>query len=326
MDKISFLFFVALTFLSISCNSVVEEKEEALDSTVVQGNLIILHDDVLESMVKDLAKQFEEQYPHVKVINEAGGSRKFAQEIINHRKSCDILISSDYKLIQNMLIPAYAKWLMKFANDEIVIAYGAKSKFADSLRTDNWFRILLSKQVQFGRTDPDFAPVGYRSVLCIKLAEKYYGEEGIRDQLLFKDKKFIKPSESQLITMLRKNMIDYFFTYKSTAEQKHLKYVLLPDQINLKSKDYSAYYSMAKMKVSGREPGEYIVHQGAPIRFGICPMIRSTNLLATEAFLSFMIERIKSSKILTKNNIQNTDTLEFVPIDSVPEFLIEETE
>jgi len=132
-------------------------------------------------------------------------------------------------------MPRQAKWFMEFGNDELVIAFTNQSKFADSINSENWYRILLSRDVKFGRTDPDNAPIGYRAVLCIKLAEKFYGEEGIKDQLLFKDKKFIKPNEKEVVSMLQKNKVDFIFTYKSLAVHKSLRYISLPNQINLKS-------------------------------------------------------------------------------------------
>jgi len=317
MSKFFPFLFVALIFLAFSCSSVTDSKSEILDSNIVQGDLIIFHDEVMGSSVKDLARLFEKEYPHVKVVAMSGGSRKFSQEIMNRNNNCDIFISSDFRVIKNMLMPNKAKWFLEFANNELVIAYTDKSNFADSISSDNWYRILLSDKVHFGRCDPDYAPIGYRTVLGIKLAERFYGQEGIKDRLLFKDKEFIKPTETMVISMLQKQEIDFMFTYKSIAMQQQLKYIELPEQINLKSKSFESYYSMVSMKVSGRGPGEYIVHHGAPIRFGLCQILGSTNPKAAEAFLVFFIHKNRGIDVFRKNKIQNQDSLVYTPFDSV---------
>jgi molybdate/tungstate transport system substrate-binding protein len=324
MRKIFPFLFVILIFFAFSCNTAVDSKEEILDSNIVQGSLIVFHDELMDSAVKDLARLFEEEYPHVKVVDKSGGSRKYSQKIVNHNKDCDIFISSDFKVIKNMLMPTKAKWFLEFANDELVIAYTSHSSYADSISSENWYRILLSNKVHFGRCDPDNAPIGYRTVLCIKLAEKYYGQEGIKDQLLFKDKKFIKASEMEVISKLQKQKIDYLFTYKSVAIEKQLKFIELPEQISLKSKAYESYYAMVSMKVSANNPGEYIIQHGAPIRFGLCQINDSPNPNAAEAFLRFFMQKNHGIEVFQKNGIENQDSLMFVPLDSVSVDLREE--
>ncbi|RLD67630.1 MAG: hypothetical protein DRI84_01905 [Bacteroidetes bacterium] len=316
MRNYFYIIFSGLIFLSFGCNNDTNIKKEALDSTVVQGNLMILSDEVMDVTVKEIARQFEKEYPHIKLITESGGSRKMALKIADDKKRCDIFISSDYQVISNLLHPKNTKWILKFATNEIVIAFTDKSPYSDSISTNNWYRVLLSEDVKYGRVDPDYAPIGYRAAICIKLAEKYYGEFGIKDLLLFKDKEYIHSSEKEAISNLENNTIDYLFTYKSTAEQKHLKYILLPDQINLGSSDYSSYYAMSNLKVSDKNPGKYIVHTGNLIRFGLCSMSNTSNPRATEAFIDFFINTNQGLKIIQESKLHLIEPLELTPKDS----------
>ena len=106
---------------------------------------------------------------------------------------------------------------------------------SDQINSDNWYEILLNKNVAFGRSDPNADPCGYRSVLTMKLAEKYYKKVGLAAEMLKKDHKYIRPKEVDLIALLEAGEMDYFFIYRSVAEQHKMKYVILPDEINLKT-------------------------------------------------------------------------------------------
>ena len=48
----------------------------------------------------------------------------------------------------------------------------------------NWHEILSSKDVIYARSDPDADPGGYRTVLTFKLAEKYFGINGLADKVI----------------------------------------------------------------------------------------------------------------------------------------------
>ena len=52
-------------------------------------------------------------------------------------------------------------------------------------------------------------------------------------------------------------------------EQHRLKSVLLPDAINLKRPELAKDYAKARVKVTGKTPGTFIVKQGTPMVYGL---------------------------------------------------------
>ena len=89
---------------------------------------------------------------------ESAGSVESARKITDLNKPCDIMASADYKVIDNMLIPKFAGWNIKFVSNEMCIVYSEKSRYAGQINAKNWFDILLKKDVAFGRADPNTDP------------------------------------------------------------------------------------------------------------------------------------------------------------------------
>ena len=297
------IFMTGLILIAFSCNNITEKEMSTIDSTAIQGDLIVFYSGSMTYPMKEIISEFENEYPHVSILSEVSGSRTAARKVSDLGKKCDVLISSDYQVINSLLIPSFAKWYIEFASNEMVIAFSDKSRKSELINQENWYRILLDEDVRFGRADPDSDPCGYRSVICIKLAERFYGEDGIKDKLLFKDKKQIRPKDTDLIASMDAQEIDYMFIYKSVALQFGFHFIELPNQINLQSSEHASYYSMASMKVSGKTPGNYIVRQGDPIRYALTIVNNAPNPRAAEAFLRFFINRDQGLKILIKNNV-----------------------
>ena len=145
----------------------------------LSGDLIIFHAGSLSVPMKEVAAAFNKLYPDVKILLESAGSVASARKITDLNRPCDILASADYAVIDNMLIPKYADWNIKFVSNELSIVYHDKSRYADKINSKNWFDILMKQDVAFGRADPNADPCGYRSVLTLQLAEKYYKKPGI---------------------------------------------------------------------------------------------------------------------------------------------------
>jgi len=248
MNKPVYLLFILFILLS-GCS----EKEQ---------NVIIFHAGSLSLPVKKFNEAFEKSNPGVKVLSEAAGSLASARKITELAKTCDIVLSADYFVIDNLLIPGYSSWNIKFATNEIVIAYLPESKFSGIIRDDNWPDILLRKDVIFGRADPDADPCGYRTVFATQLAGEYYGRKNLSDSLLSKDRNYIRPKEVDLVALCQTGVIDYMFQYKSVSIQHGLKYLELPDEINLSDNTLKDYYSQASYMVPGNEPGSRVEVKG----------------------------------------------------------------
>lgn len=270
-------------------------------STKQQNKLIIFHAGSLSVPFRQIAKAFEDKYPDVKVQLESAGSRACARKISDLNKPCDIMASADYKVIDNLLIPKYASWNYKFATNEMVIAYDENSLYNDCINSSNWMEVLMSPDVNYGRSDPDFDPCGYRTVIVIELAKNYYNKTDIVNAILSKNRGFIRPKAVDLIALLETQVIDYFFTYRSVAEQHGINYIVLPDSINLKNQELSAYYKTVSTKVSGKKPGEYIKHEGEAIIYGITQITSAPNPELANKFIHFFFADSVGIRIMEDN-------------------------
>lgn len=262
--------------------------------------LIIFHAGSLSVPFKQVAQAFNQEHPDIKILTEAAGSRDCARKITDLKKECDVMASADYTVIDQLLIPEYAKWNIRFASNEMVIAFSAEKEGLPEIDSNNWFKVLADEKIRFGRSEPNADPCGYRTVLLTKLAENYYAIPQLSENLLAKDHRFIRPKETDLIALIETNTIDYFFIYRSVAEQHGLKYILLPDAINLKSPEYAERYASVTVDLSGKEPGSFITKKGEPMVYGITIPINAPNKNTALKFVDFLLSK-KGMKIMEKN-------------------------
>jgi len=263
--------------------------------------LIIFHAGSLAVPFKEISEEFKAKHPEVKIIIEAAGSRICARKITDLQRSCDIMASADYTVIDNLLIPEHADWNIKFASNEMAIAFGEKSNRANNIDKENWFEILLQKDVAFGRSDPNSDPCGYRALLVTILAETFYNRPGLANVITAKDQQYIRPKEVDLLALLETGTIDYIFIYRSVAVQHNLKYLVLPDEINLKKADLSDFYKSASVSLTGKQPGTFITKTGEPIIYGITIPKNAPNRKLAMAFLTFLLNADSGGAILEKN-------------------------
>ena len=94
----------------------------------------------------------------------------------------------------------------------MVIAFSDRSERAAEISAESWSEILMDEDVIYGRSDPDSDPCGYRSLMTMKLADKYYDRNDITESLLNKDQNMIRPKEVDLVALLA-NWRDRLFLY-----------------------------------------------------------------------------------------------------------------
>jgi len=270
-----------------------------------KNELIIFNAGSLSVPFKEIKREFEKENPDINVLLESAGSRKCARKITDLKRECDIMASADYKVIDNLLIPEYANWNIKFAGNQMAIVYHDKSRKSDIINDNNWYNVLLDNDVAFGRSDPNSDPCGYRAVLVTELAETYYNLPGLKEKLLKKDVVYIRPKEVDLIGLLESDVIDYIFLYRSVAEQHGLEYIILPDSINLSNPNLSSFYSTATVDISGKKPGETITKKGEPMVYGVTIINNAPNKEAAIKFVEFLLSPEKGMSIIEKNGQQS---------------------
>ncbi len=199
----------------------------------------------------------------------------------------------------------------------MAIVYSGKSRYADKINSNNWYETLMKPDVAFGRADPNSDPCGYRTVMILQLAEKYYKKPGLAKNIMEKDKEFNRPKEVDLLALLESESIDYIFIYRSVAIQHNLKYLVLPDQVNLKNPAYASLYATAKVEINGNKPGAKEEMSGEPMIYGVTILKDAPNKAAAEAFVAFLLSKNQGMKIMEKNGqpsvipmpVQNFDKL-----------------
>ncbi len=234
--------------------------------------------------LKKMADVFEREY-HARVYIETAGSIQTVKKVSELGIKADVVAVADYRAIDNYLMPNYTTWYVKFASNELVIAYTDKSKYSSAISPDNWMDIL-KKDVRIGFSSPNDDPCGYRAVMMFYLAElKYHSgifesvvenNTGIRlengtivvpddsELLNSQGRVYIKEKSVALLADLESGNIDYAIEYLSVAKQHSLKYIRLSDDINLSNSSLISWYSSAKVKLADGK-----IVQGDAINYGV---------------------------------------------------------
>ena len=98
----------------------------------------VFHAGSLAVPLEEAESQFEALHPGVDVQRESMGSVKAVRQITDVGKIGDVLASADYSLIPSMMYPEYADWHVRFATNDMVLAYNPeKSMYADEITPDN---------------------------------------------------------------------------------------------------------------------------------------------------------------------------------------------
>jgi molybdate/tungstate transport system substrate-binding protein len=262
--------------------------------------VIIFHAGRLTVPLVEIEKRFEAVNPGIEIQREGGGSTKMARMISELNKPADIMASADYKVIDKTLIPQNADWNIRFASNQLVLCYTDQSRYAGAVNDQNWYDILGRKDVVWGHSDPNLDPCGYRSLMVLQLAEKYYKVPGLYDRLMAnRPLKNVRPKSVELVSLLKTGNMDYAWEYLSVAVQHDLKYVKLNDHINLGNYQYDGYYQQAAVKVTGNKPGTWITRVGQSCTYGITLIRHAPNPSGAVRFLEFMLSPAGGLKVLS---------------------------
>lgn len=257
--------------------------------TVGKTKLKVFHAGSLSVPLKEIEDKFEAQNPTIDIQREPYGSVVAVRQITEVGKKGDVIAVSDYTLIPSMMYPEYADFYLQFARNRMALLCTEKSKYQESISSDNWYNILRKDEVTFGFSNPNNDPNGYRSLIVLKLAELYYRDGRIFEDLVtnlsaikirgkddgylitvpeslnpFTLKLLIRPKEVDFIAPLEAGGLDYVFNYMSVGKQHGLKTVTLPKQIDLSSTEYKDLYEKVKVKTADGK-----VSVGKPIVYGI---------------------------------------------------------
>lgn len=283
MKKIITFLFVILTIISFS------------------KKLIIFHAGSLTNVLKTIAVEFEKVNPVVEVQLMSSGSLVVARKITELGQIADLAFVADYIIIPNFLYPKYSNFNVIFSNNSMVLAYTDNSKYRKKINKDNWYKIIFDKNVIFGYSNPDLDPCGYRTLITMQLAEKYYNLNGLYEKFLNSKNRMILKKSIDLIAYLEANEMDYAFLYKSEAFQHDLNYIELPEEINLSSVKFEENYKKAFVEVPGKSGKKTRIY-GKSINYSFTIPENANNKKDAINFIKFMYSE-KGQKIFKEKGM-----------------------
>jgi molybdate/tungstate transport system substrate-binding protein len=226
----------------------------------------------------------------VRFALEPGASLEIARRLTELHRTPDVVVLADPEVFPQLLMPAHVRWYAVFARNRIVLAYTSASRGADSISAENWRRVMLQPGVEVGRADPNTDPSGYRTLLTMQLAEQHYREPGLYQRLLdAAPRRNVRPREADQVALLQTHELDYIWTYENLARNDGLRFVKLPDEIDLGTPADSALYARASTRVLGKRPGDTLIVRGAPIVFAFSIPIDAPHRAAAERFIAYVL-------------------------------------
>jgi tungstate ABC transporter binding protein WtpA len=262
--------------------------DEAPDFTTPATAMIplkVYHAGSLNGPMAKLEKAFEAANPTVDVQLFSGGSATLVDKVNKNGKFADVLASADYTLIPKYMMPQNASFYLNFAKNSIVLCYKDSSQFANEITAENWYQVLNREGVKYAISDPTADPAGYRSLMTIQLAEEYYEDSTIFESLIGDHSLMtttmngavttidatnpspdgttltITKTGPEIVPLLTAGTVDYAFEYSSVAIQNGLKYISLPEAIDLSSQAEGSKYETVQVKrPAGTETGTPIIY------------------------------------------------------------------
>jgi molybdate/tungstate transport system substrate-binding protein len=266
------LLAASLLYLSTSgCKPTSQEKMEL--KVICAGSLMVPFTEV--------ERVYEARNPHVDVLTEGHGSVQVIRHVTELGTRADLIAVADHSLIPAMMYSvqmpdgdsSYANWYIKFATNTLGLAYTSGSKYAGEINGTNWYEILARPDVKLGISDPRFDACGYRAMMAMWLAGRFYQDSDLFHEVLgefeypislqvendrctilvpeiIRPKKVsMRGSSVVLLGILESGDIDYAFEYKSVALQRNLHFLELPPEINLGSDDFKSLGYDLRVKI-----------------------------------------------------------------------------
>lgn len=280
--------------------------------------LVIYHHGSPTPGIEAAQKAFEAKYPDTKVIREKDDALANMRKVTDLGKLADIVYTDDYSIIPPVMFPKYADSWIRYAHDEMTIAYAANSKYANEIDGGNWYKILQRPDVKWGIADPNAGPDGYFSLGQIMLSNFYYKDGNIFNNLVAANtaitasesegrytincpenlnpkasKVVIRPDPETLYPMILAGDIDYAFGYMGSVIGEGpagIKTVALPAQVNLSDLSLvsSVYNRVTINMFSDRADRKITVNLGAKAN-GLTIPLNAPNKQGAADFLEIFL-------------------------------------
>jgi molybdate/tungstate transport system substrate-binding protein len=248
----------------------------------------VFHAASLSGVLSELEERIEVRYEGLDVRLEPSGSQVAARKISELNRRADLVLTADWRVIDRLLLPDHAGWLIQFAANEIVLAHGEHSLHTAEITAENWPELLLRPGVRLGRANENTAPLGFQTLLVWKLSDRPEGD--LLERLKERCKpEHVTPDIAELVALLQARVIHYAFVYRSIAEEHNLKVVRLPKKQNLGRPSMREAYAKARVPVRLRSGEPPVQIAGAPIVYGLTIPSAAPNRPDAQRVLAFLL-------------------------------------
>ena len=274
----------------------------------------------------EIETAFEAKYPDIDVLAEYHGSIQVIRHVTELHEPIDIVATADAALVPMLMYATnnpetgqpYADWFIRFAGNELVLAYTPDSRHVDELTSETWPQILSLPDIKYGLPDPRFDAAGYRAMMAFALQENslepydlfkgmykdqftfpvtIFREDGltlIRIPEILETKSethiLIRGASVFLIALLQSGDLDYAFEYKSVIKQHGLEMLELPPEVNLSAEELRDFYKNVEVRLDFQRFSTVDPHFIAePIEYAVTIPDSSPHPEKAELFIQFLL-------------------------------------
>jgi molybdate/tungstate transport system substrate-binding protein len=278
-------------------------------SATVNSTLTILGAGTLDTLFPQLANQLANETPGISVPTAAQtyeGSIDITTAITATHQLTDVAAVADYRLIPQMLEPAYASYEIVFGTTPEVLAYNASLPAFAGINSSNWDEKLIndvstSGNKPLGVWNASTDPNGYNEIFSMELQGMLYngntssvyshfyttGADGVA---VPNPATAINEHESQAATLLKTGIVSAVITYRSYAVVNDLTYVSFDPIVGLVANNSTALADYAKLSTEiTTSTGGTAAVVPAPVLFSITVPLNAPNPALGAAFIHLLL-------------------------------------
>jgi molybdate/tungstate transport system substrate-binding protein len=249
---------------------------------------------------------------HYAVSQENAGSVETIRKITDLGRVPDVVAVADTALFGRLIPGGLTGPIALLGTSRLVLAYTDRSRFASEVNSRNWTDVTTRPGVEVGRSDPSLDPAGYRALMAMQLAERYYARPGLAAKLeAAASSANVRPKSADLVALLQTGNLDYAWEYESVARTLGLRFVSLPSEVDLGDPTLAATYATASVDISAPRSGggksgaprAPLVMHGAPIVFGAGVPKDAPHATAGHEFVTFLMSP-EGRSILAASGLQ----------------------
>lgn len=181
------------------------------------GPVVVLSAGSLETIMKTAVGPGFHRATGYTVTDVSGGSTGLAQDIKGGVHQADVFLSASATSDRALMGPQggdWVRWYVTFASSALVLGYEASDRFAATIRSEPWWKVVTEPGFLVGRTNPVTDPKGRLTVDALKTAAHEHAAPAVgaiatRATTVF--------TETSLVGRLQSGQLDGGFFYAVEA-------------------------------------------------------------------------------------------------------------